>query len=57
MDRFHVHDGDSMQVEVLVDMLKYYKRRVNSDHYVRITEETEVLEPVTEQTIEQSIIN
>jgi hypothetical protein len=57
MDRFHVHDSDSMQVEVLVDMLKYYKRRVNPDHYVRITEETEVLESVTEQTIEEVIIN
>ena len=60
MDRFQVHSmvgDDSMQVEVFVDMLKYYKRRVNPDHYVSITEETEVLEPVTEETIEQSIIN
>ena len=44
-----------MQVSIFVDMLKYYKRRVNLDHYVKITEEIEDLEPVSEETVEESV--
>ena len=35
MDRFTTNgrtETKEMQVSILVDMLKYYKRRVNSDH-------------------------
>jgi anti-sigma regulatory factor (Ser/Thr protein kinase) len=44
------------QVSILVDMLKYYKKRVNLDHYVKINEETEeIAETVSEETVEQSV--
>ena len=47
--------GDA-QVSILVDMLKYYKKRVNLDHYVKINEETEeIAETVSEETVEQSV--
>jgi len=53
MDRFNVHSSENdEQVGIFVDMLKYYKCKVNTNHYRK-----EVLEPVTEETIEQSIIN
>ena len=42
------------QVSILVDMLKYYKKRVNADHYVKITEQ-EDLEPITEEIVEESV--
>ena len=44
-----------MQAAILVDMLKYYKRRVNLDHYIKITEEVEDLETVNEETVEESV--
>jgi anti-sigma regulatory factor (Ser/Thr protein kinase) len=58
MDRFtpNGHGGtQDMQVSILVDMLKYYKRRVNPDHYITITDQTEDLEVVTEETVEESV--
>ena len=58
MDRFTTTgrtETKEMQVSILVDMLKYYKRRVNPDHYIKITEQTEDLEPVTQETVEESI--
>jgi len=58
MDRFTTNgrtETKEMQVSILVDMLKYYKRRVNSDHYIKITDQTEDLEPVTQETVEESI--
>jgi len=59
MERFSTTSGSTetkeMQVSILVDMLKYYKRRVNLDHYVKITEEIEDLEPVNEETVEESV--
>ena len=59
MERFSTTSGSTetkeMQAAILVDMLKYYKRRVNLDHYVKITEEIEDLEPVSEETVEESV--
>tara|TARA_R100000742_G_C4278660_1_gene101776 strand:+ start:111 stop:2456 length:2346 start_codon:yes stop_codon:yes gene_type:complete len=58
MERFHTagtKENMAMQVTIFVDMLKYYKRRVNLDHYVKITEEIEDLEPVNEETVEESV--
>ena len=59
MERFSTTSGSTetkeMQAAILVDMLKYYKRRVNLDHYVKITEEIEDLEPVNEETVEESV--
>lgn len=58
MDRFTINGTTTvmeMQVNILVDMLKYYKRRVNSDRYIKITDQTEDLKPVTEETVEESV--
>ena len=58
MERFYTAGNKTdmeMQVSIFVDMLKYYKRRVNLDHYVKITEEIEDLEPVSEETVEESV--
>ena len=58
MERFSTAgstETQDMQQSILVDMLKYYKRRVNLDHYVKITEEMEDLEPVNEETVEESV--
>ena len=58
MERFSTSgstETKEMQAAILVDMLKYYKRRVNLDHYVKITEEIEDLEPVSEETVEESV--
>ena len=58
MERFTTACNDetrNAQVGILVDMLKYYKQKVNLDHYIKITEELEDLEPVNEETVEESV--
>jgi hypothetical protein len=56
--RFHTANNDQdnkMQVSVLVDMMKYYKQKVELEHYITITDETEDLEPVTEEIEIESV--
>ncbi len=56
--RFHTANNDEdnkMQVSVLVDMMKYYKQKVELEHYITITDETEDLEPVTDELVRESV--
>jgi hypothetical protein len=56
--RFHTANNNKDaedQASVLIDMMKYYKQKVDLEHYITITEETEDLEPVDQETVEESI--